>query len=139
MFLPNLPATLDAAKAVAQKISPGQVVYFCGELGAGKTTFVQGLLHAWGYNGAVKSPTYTLVEPYSFSNFTVYHFDFYRLKDPAELAFIGIEEYFSKDSICLIEWPEKAKGYLPRADWVIELSYDGDGRWFNLPLDPDTL
>ncbi|MCD6046769.1 MAG: ATPase [Gammaproteobacteria bacterium] len=128
MFLPDLQSTLKAAQEIAETIHAGQVVYLHGELGAGKTSFVQGLLRAWGYHGAVKSPTYTLVEPYEFSQFTVYHFDLYRLKDPAELGFMGVEEYFSPESICLIEWPERAEGYLPKADCIIELSYDGEGR-----------
>lgn len=109
-------------------IQPGQVVYLQGELGAGKTTFVQGLLKAWGFEGSVRSPTYTLVEPYPLSNFTVFHFDFYRLKNSAELAFIGIREYFTSNSIAFIEWPERAEGEIPKADWLLQFSYEGDGR-----------
>lgn len=127
-YLPNLAATFAAAKDFAAQIHPGQTVYLEGELGAGKTSFAQGLLKAWNYAGLVTSPTYTLVEPYSFPTFTVFHFDFYRLQDPKELEYIGIKDYFSSTHICLIEWPERAKGYVPKADWIITLEYDQEGR-----------
>lgn len=92
------------------------VVYLYGELGSGKTTFVRYLLRTLGYEGTVKSPTFTLVESYPFSSYTLYHFDLYRLKDPNELNEIGIYDYFSQDSLCFIEWPIKGEGILPPAD-----------------------
>jgi tRNA threonylcarbamoyladenosine biosynthesis protein TsaE len=127
-FLPDLEATHRFAARFAALIKPGQVVYLYGDLGSGKTSLVQGLLKAWRYQGVVTSPTFTLVEPYRLPNVDVYHFDFYRLQDPEELAFIGIKEYFSKHSICLIEWPDSAAGYIPKADWTVSLSYFEDGR-----------
>ena|SRR3989338_11564219 len=127
-FLPTLNETIEAAKIFSQQLHPGQVIYLQGPLGAGKTTFVQGLLKAWGYAGQVTSPTYTLVESYGLPQFTVVHFDFYRLKHPQELAFIGIKEYFTPTSIVFIEWPERAGTFIPAADWSVEFSYKEEGR-----------
>ncbi len=96
-------------------------VYLQGGLGAGKTTLCRGILRAMGYAGAVKSPTFTLVEPYSLAWGQVFHFDLYRLNDPDELEYIGVDDYFSDQNLCLVEWPEKARDTLPASDLDVEL------------------
>ena len=104
------------------------VIHLSGGLGAGKTTLCRGILRAMGHSGAVKSPTFTLVEPYQISGSEVYHFDLYRLADPGELEYVGIDEYFGKNKLCLIEWPEKAIGSLPKHDLEITIDVLGEKR-----------
>jgi len=124
--------TLRLSENMAIHLYPGMNLYLRGELGAGKTTFVRGILRGFGYKERVKSPTYTLLESYSFEKFTIYHFDLYRFRDETEWDDAGFREYFKNTSICLVEWPEKAGHILPKPDISIELSHRAFGRHLRL-------
>jgi tRNA threonylcarbamoyladenosine biosynthesis protein TsaE len=133
--LPDEAATLRLGAALAPGIAPGRVLHLIGELGTGKTTLVRGLLRALGYPGRVKSPTYPLVELYVVSSLHLYHFDFYRFKNEAEWQDSGFREYFSAQSACVVEWPERAGGLLPPPSLAIRLEIAGAGRraWLSAP------
>ena len=128
LILDNEAATLACGYKFSRIMACGLVVYLHGDLGAGKTTFVRGVLHGLGHVGKVKSPTYTLVEPYIIFNYNIYHFDLYRFIDEEEWDAAGFRDYFNAQSICMIEWPEKAENVLPEPDIHVHLSHYQNAR-----------
>ncbi len=121
-------ATLEFGAAIAKVLHAGLTIFLNGNLGAGKTTLARGILHGLGHEDIVKSPTYNLVEIYKFSRLYFYHFDFYRFNDPVEWEEAGFREYFNANSICLVEWPEKAGKLLPTADLQFSICIAEPGR-----------
>ena len=128
MLLPDEAATLALGARLSSLLKPGWVVYLRGDLGAGKTTLVRGLLRALGYEGRVKSPTYTLLESYELSRFVLQHYDLYRMIDPREWLDAGFRDDCNAGTLCIVEWPEKAHGLLPKPDLDIRLEVAGEGR-----------
>jgi tRNA threonylcarbamoyladenosine biosynthesis protein TsaE len=126
--LPNEASTLSLGAGIARGLSGGMVVTLSGELGTGKTTVVRGVLRALGWRGAVKSPSYTLVEHYIFTSLYFYHFDFFRLSDEREWDNLGFGDDFRPDSVCVIEWPERVSQRLRRVDLTLTLTVAGEGR-----------
>lgn len=132
LHLADEAATVAFGAALAQALAPGLTFWLEGDLGAGKTTLVRAILRALGHKGPVKSPTYALVESYAVSSLYLYHFDFYRLNQPEEFVDAGLGEYFSDTSLCFVEWPDKAAGFVPPADVVVRLRHEGAGRSLEL-------
>ena len=126
--LPDEAATLSFGAQLARELTPGLTLYLEGDLGAGKTTLVRGVLRALGYGGRVKSPTYTLAESYSLPAFELYHFDLYRMHDPREWLDAGFRDISDGPAVSLIEWPDKAAGWLPPPDVIIRLAIADDAR-----------
>lgn len=132
LTLPDEHSMLKVGAKLASACELGAVIFLQGQLGAGKTTLTRGFLRGLGYQGHVKSPTYTLVESYSLEHKIVHHFDLYRLRDPHELEFMGIQDYFDSKAICLVEWPEYGAGLLPTSDILCEIEVSTTGRMIKL-------
>ncbi|MDH4216072.1 MAG: tRNA (adenosine(37)-N6)-threonylcarbamoyltransferase complex ATPase subunit type 1 TsaE [Gallionella sp.] len=122
LLLADENVTVALAQRLAAQLKPGMVIYLHGDLGAGKTTLVRGVLNALGYSGRVKSPTYTLVEPYHAAGFDLRHFDLYRLHDEDEWEAAGFRDEFDGNNIFFIEWPKNALSFIPQAD--VEISFE---------------
>jgi tRNA threonylcarbamoyladenosine biosynthesis protein TsaE len=125
------------ASKFAHAILAGAVIYLSGPLGVGKTTFTRGFLRGLGYTDKVKSPTYTLVEPYEIADKKIFHFDLYRLMDANELELLGVRDYFTQDAICLIEWPEKGFPFLSAADLNCQIAFHGTEREMTIEADSE--
>ena len=138
MVLPDPDSTVRAGRRLASalraqeweggKSRKAMSLHLSGPLGAGKTTLVRGLMRGLGHQGPVRSPTYTLLEPYEMEAFCVYHFDLYRLADAVELEDFGARDYFHGRALCVVEWPERGEGALPCPDLVFDLRVFGDAR-----------
>lgn len=128
LALPDEAATVALARRLAPALVNGGVVYLCGELGVGKTTFARALLRALGVGERVKSPTYSLLERYRVHGHDAFHLDLYRIADPGELEWLGLDELDAPDTLALIEWPERGAGALPAADVEVALGHAGAGR-----------
>ncbi|HEX4976109.1 MAG TPA: tRNA (adenosine(37)-N6)-threonylcarbamoyltransferase complex ATPase subunit type 1 TsaE [Pseudomonadales bacterium] len=128
MLLATDADTIAWGEKLGRALAGHGVVYLYGELGAGKTTLCRGILRSYGYAGAVKSPTYTIMEPYELNAGRIFHFDLYRLNAPEEWNYLGFEDFFSEQAICLLEWPQRGGENLPAADLAITLAYREQGR-----------
>jgi len=132
LFLADESATEVFGATLAQVTGGHGVIFLEGDLGAGKTTLSRGLIRGLGHAGPVKSPTFTVVEPYEIGDIRAFHFDLYRLVDPEELEYLGIRDYFEGDALCLFEWPDKGAGVLPKPDLTITISPQAGGRSLHL-------
>lgn len=127
-ILPDEAATIALGQQLASRLREGLVVYLHGDLGAGKTTFARAFLRALGVGERVKSPTYSLIEGYDIADRRVFHLDLYRIADPGELEWLGLDSLAEPGAIVLVEWPERGAGALPPVDLEIRFRHEGSGR-----------
>lgn len=132
VYLANELAMQSYASEVLKWLEPGDVVYFSGPLGAGKTTLIRAMLRSLGCTDLVNSPSYTLIETYYLDKFTLHHLDLYRLKSADELEAIGARDLFDGQNVCLIEWPSQGAGFIPDADLQITIEHAAEGRHLSL-------
>jgi len=139
-FLLNSAAETEAFGAQLFQVLPKKcLVFLVGDLGVGKTTLTRGFIHAAGYKGIVKSPTYNIVEEYRVNQRLFLHFDLYRLLDPEELEWIGIDDYLQEESVCFVEWPEKGGAYLTEPDVIISITTTDNGREIQIKKMPESV
>ena len=136
-FLMDEAATLAWGGRLGPALRPGLYIALSGDLGAGKTTLTRGILRGLGYEGKVKSPTYTLVEVYKLSRLDFYHFDLYRFNEPQEWWDAGFQEHFAAGNVCLVEWPERAVELLPKPDMRIALRVESEGRRLDIEAETE--
>ena len=138
-YLADEEAMAAYAEQLVPLLEPGDVVYFEGNLGAGKTTLIRALLKLLGYTGSVNSPTYTLIESYELPAYSVHHFDLYRLESSDELEAIGARDLFDANSVCLIEWPYRAQGLVPDPDIQVTIEHLIVGRRVSIQVEKQKL
>ncbi len=131
-------AQLAFGRRLGEAVTAPALLFLEGDLGAGKTTLARGFLQARGHTGPVRSPTYTLIEPYALPHGTVYHLDLYRLGDPEELEYLGLREMLAEQAVLLVEWPERGAGWLPPPDLRLHLAYSEAGGARRLRLEAAT-
>jgi tRNA threonylcarbamoyladenosine biosynthesis protein TsaE len=129
--LPDEAASAALAGQFARALAPPCAIYLYGDLGAGKTLFTRACVHALGFEGYVKSPSYGLLETYRVSGLTVLHLDLYRIEDPEELEYLAIRDLYREDTVLMVEWPDKGSGYLPAPDVALEFDESDEGRFVN--------
>jgi tRNA threonylcarbamoyladenosine biosynthesis protein TsaE len=132
LYLEGEEAQEAFGRRIAAHLRPPSVVFLEGDLGVGKTTLVRGILRGLGHHGSVRSPTYTLIEPYEVRGFRIYHLDLYRLGDPEELEYLGLRDFLDQGSVLLVEWPERGDGSLPPPDLIIRMAHSAPGRRLEL-------
>jgi len=133
----RIAAALLAVAEAEGAAAPQGHIYLSGRLGAGKTTLVRGMARALGIEGSIKSPTYTLLEPYAVAAVRLYHFDLYRIADGEELEYLGARDAFAEPAVCVVEWPERAGDWLPKPDLHVHLDTAGTGRAAHLETQTD--